>query len=110
MSQSGSTARIIYDLEDRPPLKRTMAYSVQWLIFTLANSAVIPLVLGAALGLDRAWTADLAQRLLFFSALASLLQVLFGHRLPIIEGPSKNNKYILIGGLEKDIIIRATGS
>ncbi len=88
MSLDGSGAGIIYDLDDRPPLKRTLAYSAQWLIFTLANSAVIPLVLGAALGLDMTGTAELARRLLFFSALASLLQVLFGHRLPIIEGPS----------------------
>ncbi|MCL6612281.1 MAG: purine/pyrimidine permease [Peptococcaceae bacterium] len=88
MSQNGSQAGIIYDLEDRPPLGRTLAYSAQWLIFTLANLAVLPLVLGTALGLDQAGIAGLAQRLFFFSALASLLQVLFGHRLPIMEGPA----------------------
>lgn len=80
--------QILYDLEERPPVKRTLVYSFQWLIFTLANSAVVPLVVGTALGLDQQGIADLAQRILFFSALASLLQVLFGHRLPIIEGPS----------------------
>ncbi len=88
MSPNGSQARIVYDLEDRPPFRRTLAYSAQWLIFTLTNLAALPLVLGTALGLDQAGIADLAQRLLFFSALASLLQVLFGHRLPIMEGPA----------------------
>lgn len=88
MPQGGSQTNIIFDLKDRPPLRSTALYSVQWLVFTLANSAVIPLVLGTALGLDQAGIAGLAQRLLFFSAMASLLQVLFGHRLPIMEGPS----------------------
>lgn len=88
LSQNGQQVKIIYDLEDRPPLRRTLVYTAQWLVFTLANLAVLPLVLGAALGLDQAGIADLAQRVFFFSALASLLQVLFGHRLPIMEGPA----------------------
>ncbi|TEB08782.1 uracil-xanthine permease family protein [Pelotomaculum propionicicum] len=79
---------LLYNLEDRPPLNRTLAYAVQWLGFTLANSAVLPIVVGSALGLDQAGIAGLAQRTFFFQALASLLQVCFGHRLPIIEGPS----------------------
>lgn len=79
---------LLYDLEDRPPLNRNLVYAVQWLGFTLANSAVLPIVVGSALGLDQAGIATLAQRTFFFQAVASLLQVLFGHRLPIIEGPS----------------------
>jgi len=79
---------LLYNLKDRPPLNRTLAYAAQWLFFTLANSAVVPIVVGSALGLDRAGIAALAQRTFFFQALASLLQVFFGHRLPIIEGPS----------------------
>lgn len=79
---------MLYDLEERPPLSQTLIYSLQWLVFTLANSAVVPLVVGSALGLEQSGIASLAQRILFFSALASLLQVLFGHRLPIMEGPS----------------------
>ncbi|OAT85902.1 xanthine permease [Desulfotomaculum copahuensis] len=65
-----------------------MVYALQWLVFTLANLAVVPLVLGRALQLDAAGIASLAQRTLFFTGLASLLQILFGHRLPIMESPS----------------------
>lgn len=79
---------LLYNLNERPPLNRTLAYSMQWLFFTLANSAVVPIVVGNALGLDQAGIAALAQRTFFFQALASLLQVSFGHRLPIIEGPA----------------------
>ncbi len=79
---------LLYNLEDRPPIDRNLVYAVQWLGFAVANSAVLPLVVGSALGLDQAGIATLAQRTFFFQALASLLQVCFGHRLPIIEGPS----------------------
>ncbi|BAF59049.1 xanthine/uracil permeases [Pelotomaculum thermopropionicum SI] len=79
---------LLYGLDEVPPFGQTLAYSVQWLSFTLANSAVVPIVVGNALGLDQAGTAALAQRTFFFQALASLLQVTLGHRLPIIEGPS----------------------
>lgn len=80
--------RLLYNLDECPSLNRTLVYSTQWLFFTLANSAVVPIVVGSALGLDQAGIAGLAQRTFFFQALASLLQVCFGHRLPIIEGPS----------------------
>lgn len=80
--------QFLYSLEERPPFNRTIAYSLQWLAFGLANSAVVPVVVGNALGLDQSGIAALAQRTFFFQALASLLQVALGHRLPIIEGPS----------------------
>jgi len=80
--------QFLYSLDERPPLNRTVAYSLQWLAFCLANSAVVPIVVGNALGLDQPGIAALAQRTFFFQALASLLQVLLGHRLPIIEGSS----------------------
>lgn len=79
---------LLYNLDERPPLNRTLVYALQWLGFTLANSAVLPIVVGSALGLDQAGIATLAQRTFFFQALASLLQVCLGHRLPINEGPS----------------------
>ena len=79
---------MLYDLHERPPLGESTVYAVQWLTFTLANSAVVPLVIGTALGLDQAGIASLAQRTLLLVALASLLQVWWGHRLPIMEGPA----------------------
>lgn len=87
-NNKGQRVSLLYKLEDRPPPNRTIAYMIQWLAFTLANSAVAPIVVGSALGLDQAGIAALAQRTFFLMALASLLQVYFGHRLPIIEGPS----------------------
>ncbi|KUO63050.1 MAG: hypothetical protein APF84_11015 [Gracilibacter sp. BRH_c7a] len=79
---------LVYDLNDYPGLSRSFLYGLQWLSFSLAQSAVIPVILGASLGLGTQGTAHLALRIFFFTGLGSLLQVLFGHRLPIIEGPA----------------------
>ncbi len=59
-----------------------------WFAFTAANIAVLPVFLGTYLGLDQAGIADYAQRMFLFVGLASLIQILLGHRLTIIEGPA----------------------
>lgn len=79
---------VLYQLEDRPPVSRTLLYAIQWLAYNLVNVTVVPIIVGNALGLDSGGIAELMQRTMFFASLASILQALFGHRLPIIEGPA----------------------
>ena len=79
---------MIWSLRSKPDHWRTAIYGLQWFVFAVAHIAVIPVILGPYLGLDQAGTAAFAQRMFFFIGLGSLLQVLFGHRLPIIEGPA----------------------
>lgn len=79
---------LVYGLKDNPGVSRSFLYGLQWLSFSLAQSAVVPIILGASLGLDLEGTAHLALRIFFFTGLGSLLQVVFGHKLPIIEGPA----------------------
>jgi xanthine/uracil permease len=62
--------------------------SIQWYIFILAGSVVSPLAIGAAFHLSQPEIAGLLQRTLFVVGLSSLLQVWFGHKLPIAEGPA----------------------
>lgn len=77
---------MLYGLDDRPLLIRTLLYALQWIGFTLTQIVVVPIVLGPYLGLTAGDVVELAQRVLFFVGLGSLLQVLWGHRLPIVEG------------------------
>ena len=61
---------------------------VQWLGFMFANTVVIPLSIGAAFHLsDAAVSGDMA-RSFIVTGIACLLQVLFGHKLPLMEGQS----------------------
>jgi len=77
---------LLYGLEDRPDPVRSFFYALQWIGFTLANVMVVPIVIGPYLGLDAASAAQLLQRVFFFVGLGSLLQLYWGHRLPIVEG------------------------
>lgn len=61
---------------------------MQWMFFILANIVVIPVSVGAAYGLPLADIATLLQRTFFIIGLTSLLQGLFGHKLPLNEGPA----------------------
>ena len=79
---------LIYQLTDKPPVWNSVLSAVQWFIFTLASSLVVPVVIGKALGLSPIETANFIQRTFLFVGVASFLQVMFGHRYPIIEGPA----------------------
>ncbi|MFT9487316.1 MAG: purine/pyrimidine permease [Tepidibacillus sp.] len=79
---------LVYRLSDKPPLWISILSAFQWFIFTLASSLVVPVVIGHAFGFSQMETAALVQRTFLFVGLASFLQVTFGHRYPIMEGPA----------------------
>lgn len=82
------TAEVVAALNDNPGLSKSIVYALQWLIFSTGLMLLVPIILSRPLGLDHAMIASMTQRILFFSGLACLLQVVIGHRLPIVEGPS----------------------
>jgi len=77
-----------YGLDDRPNGAKLWVYTLQFLAFSVANSAVVPVLVGSALGLQGAEIASLVQRTFFYCGVGSFLQVVFGHRYPIFEGPA----------------------
>ncbi|HEU5139466.1 MAG TPA: purine/pyrimidine permease [Bacillales bacterium] len=62
--------------------------SLQWAIYILATSIVAPLSIGHAFGMSQPEIAGLLQRAFFVFGATSLLQGLFGHKLPVLEGPA----------------------
>lgn len=62
--------------------------TLQWFIFILIGAIVAPIVIGDAFGLSQTEIASFLQRTIFITGCATLLQALFGHRLPIAEGPA----------------------
>lgn len=62
--------------------------SIQWFIFILAGSVVAPLAIGEAFGLSLREIAGFVQRTFFIIGLVSIIQNVFGHRMPIAEGPA----------------------
>lgn len=66
----------------------TTIETLQWFIFMLAGVVALPIVIGTMFGMNFAEIAGFMQRSLFVVGIASLVQGLFGHRLPIMEGPA----------------------
>lgn len=62
--------------------------SLQWALFILMGSIVVPVVVASSYGLNPVLTVEFVQRTLFVLGMAGILQTLFGHKLPIQEGPA----------------------
>lgn len=106
--------RLNYGLQDRPSKTISLLAALQWVIFIISGNFVVPLIVGHVFGLSQGEIAMLTQRTIFLTGLASLLQVLFGHRLPLIEGVAGMwwGVFIILGAtassLEKDPLIILT--
>ena len=90
-TQPNTTANkhgMLYDLEDKVPAGQSVIYGVQYLVYFLAGSAIMPVIIGAYLGLDQAEIAQMLQRTFLLSGGVSILQAILGHRYPIIDGPA----------------------
>ncbi len=69
-------------------LSKTMFASVQWMLFMLMGSIVIPVSVASTYGLQGVEITYFVSRALFVLGIAGILQVTIGHRLPIQEGPA----------------------
>ena len=63
-----------------------MLAGLQWLSFLFVNTVVIPLSVGAAYHLTALQISGNMARSFILTGIACLLQALFGHRLPLMEG------------------------
>ena len=66
----------------------TLFAGLQWLSFMFANTVVIPLSIGAAYHLTAGQISGSMSRSFILTGAACLLQILFGHGLPLMEGQS----------------------
>lgn len=77
-----------YGLDERPPFSETVLYGLQWFAVTIPIIIVIGKITGAfhftAIGDQMVYL----QKLTFVMAVALLAQVVLGHRMPLIIGPS----------------------
>lgn len=77
-----------YGLDERPPLSVTFIYGLQWFAIAIPTIIIIGRVTGSLQsGPDINQTAYL-QKVVFIMGLTLLVQLVWGHRLPIIAGPA----------------------
>jgi len=85
---NATSTEIIYGLDDRPPPVRSMVLGLQHVLTMFGATVAVPLLLGPRMGMDQAGIAVLISAVMICSGVATLVQVTFGSRLPIIQGIS----------------------
>ena len=79
---------VIYGVDDRPPAGRAVVLALQHALTMFGATVAVPLLLGPTMGMSQAQIAVLISSVMLCSGLATLVQVTFGSRLPIIQGVS----------------------
>lgn len=83
-----------YELDDKPGVLPMLMYGLQWFIVSLPSLIIIGIVAG---GIHSSGEPDLIfylQKLFGIMGIATVVQVLWGHKLPLVIGPAS---VLLIG-------------
>jgi nucleobase transporter 1/2 len=88
-SQTVTATDLNYGLDDVPkPFPKALGLGLQHVLTMFGATIAVPLILGPAMGFDGGQIALLISSVFIASGLATLVQVLVGTRLPIVQGVS----------------------
>lgn len=80
---------LTYGLDDVPkPFSKALMLGLQHVLTAFGATVAVPLILGPAMGFDAGQIAILISSVFICSAIATTVQVMFGSRLPIVQGVS----------------------
>jgi xanthine/uracil permease len=79
---------LLFGLDQRPPWPRALAYAFQWLIIFLPTLMILSSISSEYLRLQGAEKILFFQRVLLTTGGIMILQTLWGHRYPLLDGPS----------------------
>lgn len=80
--------KLKYGLDDRPPFLETLAYGLQWLALTIPALVIIGQVVAGVHFAEIQEQILYLQKLCFITGLLLIAQVLWGHGMPLVIGPS----------------------
>lgn len=84
-----------YHIDDKPPSGPLFLYGLQWWAVSLPTMLIIGAVASRLHCADIALQTFYLQKVFWITGITTLAQVLFGHKLPIVEGPAA----ILLAGI-----------
>lgn len=88
MSGNLRTPKVIYGLDDKPPMPKAIMLALQHSLTMFGATVSVPLLLGPAMGMSPQQIAILISSVMLCSGVGTILQSTFGSRLPIIQGVS----------------------
>ncbi len=97
-----------YKVDDQIPTKELISSGIMWAICTSVFTIIVASVVGGLYGLSLPETIWYTQKLLLIGGCAVIIQVLFGHKLPIIFGPSVIFLTAIIASIDYSVDVLAT--
>lgn len=79
---------LIYGLDDIPPWRRCLIYGIQWTLIILPTLTIFSAISSEYLGLHGGEKVLFFQRLLVTVGGVMILQTLWGHGYPLLDGPA----------------------
>jgi len=79
---------LIYGLDDIPPWRRCLIYGIQWTLIVLPTLTIFSAISSKYLGLHGVEEVLFFQRLLVLVGAVMILQTIWGHRYPLLDGPA----------------------
>jgi len=80
--------RVAYSLDERPPLPELFLLGLQWMAIVIPFVIIIGRIVGEVQADEPAARILFMQKTAFLIAVTIGIQVLLGHRLPLVSGPS----------------------
>lgn len=77
-----------YGLDEKPPLIKTLLFGFQWAALLISTIIILGKVVGTIHYPDQYGQILYLQKLLFLSSVTLVIQIFYGHRLPLLPGPS----------------------
>ena len=80
--------KLEYDLEDSPPLAANLVLGLQWALIAISTIVILGKIVGS---IHFGQTQDeilYLQKLFFLTGATLIVQLLWGHRLPLVSGPA----------------------
>ena len=78
----------IYGIDDRLPFRYALIYGLQWTVIMFPGLIIVARLSGLALHVGLEEEVRLFQLMLLTSGLFTSIQSLWGHRFPLLDGPS----------------------
>jgi xanthine/uracil permease len=80
--------RFDYGIDQRVPLARSVLFGIQWAALLVPSIIILGIVACNVHSLDAPGQISYLQKLFLVSGIALFCQIFWGHRLPLIPGPS----------------------
>ncbi|MDD4514699.1 solute carrier family 23 protein [Massilibacteroides sp.] len=92
-----------YDLNDKPDWKAMLLYGIQWFIVTLPAIIIMGSVVAKLQDNSAAFQIMYMQKMFIVAGALTVLQVLAGHKLPLIIGPAAVLLISIVSSLSESV-------